>query len=109
MSPPSNQPTQRRSVSSGGERVATAGLRGGLLVVSNSAQEGGWARAVGERAEDAQRVVAMNSDAGGKAVEVHAHALELGEQLFESSLVSHAMSFATPAPRFRDDGAWLTC
>jgi hypothetical protein len=55
-------------------------------------------------------VVAMNSDPGGKAVEVHADALELGQQLLESSLVSHAiLSFATPALRFRDDGAWLTC
>jgi hypothetical protein len=51
----------------------------------------------------------MNSDAGRKAVEVHAHALELGQQFLESSLVSHAsLSFATPAPRSRDDGAWLT-
>ena len=33
----------------------------------------------------------MNSDAGGKAVEVHSHASELREQLLESPLVSYAI------------------
>jgi hypothetical protein len=55
----------------------------------------------------------MDADAGGEAVEVDPDALELRQQLLESSLVGHASPrrafAATPTPRFRDDGAWLTC
>ena len=79
------------------------------LFLSHPAEEGAGARAVGERAQDAQRIVPMNSDSGGEAVEVHTDTLELGEQLLEPPLVSHALTpFATPAARSRDDGAWLT-
>jgi hypothetical protein len=92
-----------------GKCVAARGSGGGLLLVSHSAQEGRGAGTVGEGAQNAQGVVAVNAYSGREAVEVHPNASELCQQLFESSLVSHAlMPFATPAPRFRDDGAWLT-
>ena len=74
-----------------GERVAAAVPRGAVLLLSYAAQEGRGTGTVGEGAEDAQRILAVNSDAGGKAVQVHSHSRELREQLLESSLVSHAI------------------
>src|SRR5690349_19297266 len=113
----SHEPSNTRTdspLSSGRERIPSiTACRHGLfrrpLLLAYPAQEGAGARAIGERAQDAQRIVPMNSDSRGKAVEVHTDTLELGEQLLEPPLVSHALSpFATPASRSRDDGAWLT-
>jgi len=68
------------------------------LLVSNLAEESCGAGAVWEGAEDAQRVVAMNSDAGREGVEVDSHTLELGQQLLESSLVSHRFRLSRHRP-----------
>jgi len=62
----------------------------GLLLVPHPTEKRGGTSIVGKGSEYAQRVVAMNSDAGREAVEVHANALELEQEFFESSLVSHA-------------------
>jgi hypothetical protein len=68
------------------------------LFGSHLAQEGSGAGAIGEGTEDSQRVVAMNSNAGWEAVEVDSHTLELGQQLLESSLVSHRSRLSRHRP-----------
>ena len=81
---------ERGSGAGRGVGVPAAVPCGAVLLQSYSAQEGRGTCSIRERAEDAKRVLAMDADAGGKAVQVHSHAGELGEQLLESSLVSHA-------------------
>jgi ribonuclease HII len=89
--------------------VAAAVSCRSVLLQSHAAQEGRGTSTVGKSAEDAQRILALNSDAGGEAVQIHSHPSEFREQLLESSLVSHAIHpLARPCPRFRDDGACLT-
>ena len=50
-----------------GVRIAAAVPCGAVLLQSHATQEGRGTRTVGKRAENANRILAVNSDAGGKA------------------------------------------
>ena len=57
--------------------------------LANAREERRRARTIGQRPQDAHRVLPADGDARRKAVRIHSHALQLGQQLARTALVSH--------------------